>query len=214
MRCKNMLNIEKNKHNKKKRYILIVSAFFILAIVCIIFFSKNNYKTLKNGNNINNQTREKVYDNILNISSYKATLEVTINSNKNSNKYILKQSHNLNEDTQEVLEPENIKGVKTTYNNGTLRIQSDNLNITKVYNEYKNIENNDLWLSSFIEEYKTAREKNVEENEEKIINIKVNNKTKNLYLDKKTGKPTKLIVEDNNQKILIYIIYNEIEINY
>lgn len=209
-----MLNIEKNKHNKKKGYILIVSAFFILAIVCIIFFSKNNYKTLKNGNNINNQTREKVYDNILNISSYKATLEVTINSNKNSNKYILKQSHNLNEDTQEVLEPENIKGVKTTYNNGTLRIQSDNLNITKVYNEYKNIENNDLWLSSFIEEYKTAREKNVEENEEKIINIKVNNKTKNLYLDKKTGKPTKLIVEDNNQKILIYIIYNEIEINY
>lgn len=209
-----MLNIEKNKHNKKKGYILIVSAFFILAIVCIIFFSKNNYKTLKNGNNINNQTREKVYDNILNISSYKATLEVTINSNKNSNKYILKQSHNLNEDTQEVLEPENIKGVKTTYNNGTLRIQSNNLNITKVYNEYKNIENNDLWLSSFIEEYKTTREKNVEENEEKIINIKVNNKTKNLYLDKKTGKPTKLIVEDNNQKILIYIIYNEIEINY
>lgn len=208
-----MLNIEKNKHNKKKGYILIVSAFFILAIVCIIFFSKNNYKTLKNGNNINNQTREKVYDNILNISSYKATLEVTINSNKNSNKYILKQSHNLNEDTQEVLEPESIRGVKTTYNNGTLKIQSDNLNITKVYNDYKNIENNDLWLNSFIKEYKTAKEKNVEENEEKIINIKVKNKTKKLYLDKKTGKPTKLIVEDNNQKVVIYIIYNEIEIN-
>lgn len=208
-----MLKIEKNKHDKKKGCVLIVSAFFILAIVCIIFFSKNNYKTLKNGNNINNQTRDKVYDNILNISSYKATLEVTINSNKNSNKYILKQSHNLNEDTQEVLEPESIRGVKTTYNNGTLKIQSDNLNITKVYNDYKNIENNDLWLNSFIKEYKTAKEKNVEENEEKIINIKVKNKTKKLYLDKKTGKPTKLIVEDNNQKILIYIIYNEIEIN-
>lgn len=209
-----MLKLEKNKHNKKKMYILIVSAFFIFAIAFIIIFSKNNYKTLKNGNNINNQNRDKVYDNILNISSYKATLEVTINSNKNSNKYILKQSHNLDEDTQEVLEPENIRGIKTTYNNGTLKIQSDNLNITKVYNDYKNIENNDLWLNSFIEDYKISKEKVVEENEEKIISIKVNNRTKKLYLDKKTGKPTKLVVEDNNQKTVIYIIYNEIEINY
>lgn len=209
-----MLKLEKNKHNKKKMYILIVSAFFIFAIAFIIIFSKNNYKTLKNGNNINNQTRDKVYDNILNISSYKATLEVTINSNKNINKYILKQSHNLDEDTQEVLEPENIRGIKTTYNNGILKIQSDNLNITKVYNDYKNIENNDLWLNSFIEDYKISKEKVVEENEEKIISIKVNNRTKKLYLDKKTGKPTKLIVEDNNQKTVIYIIYNEIEINY
>ena len=209
-----MLKLEKNKHNKKKMYILIVSAFFIFAIAFIIIFSKNNYKTLKNGNNINNQTRDKVYDNILNISSYKATLEVTINSNKNSNKYVLKQSHNLDEDTQEVLEPENIRGIKTTYNNGILKIQSDNLNITKVYNDYKNIENNDLWLNSFIEDYKISKEKVVEENEEKIISIKVNNRTKKLYLDKKTGKPTKLIVEDDNQKTVIYIIYNEIEINY
>lgn len=209
-----MLKLEKNKHNKKKMYILIVSAFFIFAIAFIIIFSKNNYKTLKNGNNINNQTRDKVYDNILNISFYKATLEVTINSNKNINKYILKQSHNLDEDTQEVLEPENIRGIKTTYNNGILKIQSDNLNITKVYNDYKNIENNDLWLNSFIEDYKISKEKVVEENEEKIISIKVNNRTKKLYLDKKTGKPTKLVVEDNNQKTVIYIIYNEIEINY
>lgn len=209
-----MLKLEKNKHNKKQMYILIVSAFFIFAIAFIIIFSKNNYKTLKNGNNINNQTRDKVYDNILNISSYKATLEVTINSNKNINKYILKQSHNLDEDTQEVLEPENIRGIKTTYNNGILKIQSDNLNITKVYNDYKNIENNDLWLNSFIEDYKISKEKVVEENEEKIISIKVNNRTKKLYLDKKTGKPTKLVVEDNNQKTVIYIIYNEIEINY
>lgn len=209
-----MLKLEKNKHNKKKMYILIVSAFFIFAIAFIIIFSKNNYKTLKNGNNINNQTRDKVYDNILNISSYKATLEVTINSNKNSNKYVLKQSHNLDEDTQEVLEPENIRGIKTTYNNGILKIQSDNLNITKVYNDYKNIENNDLWLNSFIEDYKISKEKIVEENEEKIISIKVNNRTKKLYLDKKTEKPTKLIVEDDNQKTVIYIIYNEIEINY
>ena len=96
--------------------------------------------------NINNQIRDKVCDNILNISSYRATLEITINSNKNSNKYILQQNHNSQEDVQEVLEPESIKGIKTTYNNGSLKIQSDKLNITKTYSDYKNLENNDLWL--------------------------------------------------------------------
>ena len=172
MRCENMLKIEKYKHSKKKIYILIASAFFILIAILFIIFTKNNYKTLKKGNNINNQIRDKVCDNILNISSYRATLEITINSNKNSNKYILQQNHNSQEDVQEVLEPESIKGIKTTYNNGSLKIQSDKLNITKTYSDYKNLENNDLWLSSFIEEFKTTNEKSIEENNGKIMRIK------------------------------------------
>lgn len=195
----------KNKHSKKVIFIIIASAFFILSI----FFLEKNYKISKNGNTIN-----KVYDNILDISSYKATAEITINSNKNSNKYIVQQTHNSNEDIQEILEPENIKGLTTTYNNGVLKIQSKKLNITKIYNEYKNIDNNDLWLNTFLEEYKISDEKLVEEKEERVIKIKNNNKYKELYMDKETGKPTKLIVKDNNQKVLIYIIYNEIEINY
>ena len=208
-----MLKIEKDKHSKKKIYILIASAFFILIVILFIIFTKNNYKTLKKGNNINNQIRDKVCDNILNISSYRATLEVTINSNK-SNKYILKQTHNSQEDVQEVLEPESIKGIKTTYNNGSLKIQSDKLNITKTYSDYKNLENNDLWLSSFIEEFKTTNETSIEENNGKMMEIKNKKKQKVLYLDKKTGKPTKLVIYDDNKKEEINIIYNEIETDY
>jgi len=34
-----------------------------------------------------------------------------------------------------------------------------------------------------------------------------------LYIDKKTGKPTKMIVKDINQKTLVYILYTEITIS-
>ena len=39
-------------------------------------------------------------------------------------------------------------------------------------------------------------------------------KYKELYIDTKTGKPTKLLIQDNNKKSIIYILYNEIELNY
>ena len=47
---------------------------------------KKDYKNINIGNNISNKTLDEVEDYILNISSYKAKLEVTINSNKNTNK--------------------------------------------------------------------------------------------------------------------------------
>ena len=36
---------------------------------------------------------------------------------------------------------------------------------------------------------------------------------KQLYLSKATSKPTKLIINDINEKNLVYILYNEIKIN-
>ena len=39
------------------------------------------------------------------------------------------------------------------------------------------------------------------------------NVTKKLYIDRKSGKPTKMIVKDINQKTLVYILYTEIEIS-
>lgn len=57
------------------------------------------------------------------------------------------------------------------------------------------------------------------ENEEEIILSTKSqgknkyNKYKTLTIDKKTGKPTKLEIKDVTQNILVYILYNEIEIN-
>ena len=37
-------------------------------------------------------------------------------------------------------------------------------------------------------------------------------KYEKLYIAKETGKPTKMEIKDTNQNIIIYIIYNEINI--
>ena len=214
-----MLKIaDKLKSNKR----ISVFAVILLIILLIIFFinlSKKDYKNINIGNNISSKTLDEVEEYILNISSYKAKFEVTINSNKNTNKYLLTQSHNKDEDIQEVISPENIKGMKLVYKDNTLNIQNTMLDLKKVYNNYPYIESNNLWLNSFIDEYKSSKNRKIFDKEENIvmlieINADSKIKYKELYLDKKTLKPTKLLIQDNNKKEIIYILYNEIELNY
>lgn len=214
-----MLKLKQNFNKNKKIYIILIPILSILLIIFFINFAKNNYKTIKSGNNISNKTLEEVEQYILNISSYKATMEVTIESNKNTNKYILSQTHTDNEDTQEVLEPENIRGLKITYKDGTLEIKNTILNLSKIYNNYPYIESSNLWLNSFITEYKEQETRNIlKENEEIILKIETKNDTKirykELYIDENTGKPTKLLLKDTNKKEVVYILYTEIELNY
>ena len=206
--------------NKNRRILLFIGVLIgILLIIFIINFTRKDYKNINIGNNISNKTLDDVEEYILNISSYKAKLEVTINSNKNTNKYILTQVHNKDEDVQEIISPENIKGMKLLYKDNTLTIKNTMLDLQKVYNNYPYIESNNLWLNSFIEEYKISKNKKIfNEDENIIILIEVSTdskiKYKELYLDKKTLKPTKLLLQDNNKKAIIYILYNEIELNY
>lgn len=205
--------------NKNKRILFYaVVTIMALAIIFFINFIRNDYKTINIGNNNLNKTLEEVEDYILNIHSYKATLEATIRSNKNTNKYILKQIHNENEDIQEVIEPINIKGVKIIYKNSSLKVENTRLELEKIYNDYPYIESNNLWLNSFIEEYRNSQNRElIEKDNEIILHIQIKDdskiKHKELYLDKKTLKPTKLLIQDNNKKEIIYILYNEIELN-
>ena len=86
------------------------------------------------------------------------------------------------------------------------------------YENYEYIVNNRLWLDSFISEYKNSSSTNtiVEENQI-ILEIQskddIYNTYKRLYIDKKTGKPTKMTVADINKKMTAYILYSEIEIS-
>ena len=81
--------------NKNRRILLFIGVLIgFLLIIFIINFTRKDYKNINIGNNISNKTLDDVEEYILNISSYKAKLEVTINSNKNTNKYILTQVHN------------------------------------------------------------------------------------------------------------------------
>lgn len=205
------------KFIKSKKFLFIILAIAILLVIISIIFSKKSYETINIGNNNLNKTLEEVEDYILNIKEYTATIEVTVNSNKNSNKYLIKQNHKEKNDEQEVLEPDTIKGVKLTYKDSSLIVENSNLNLEKIYNNYPYIESNILWLNSFIEEYRNSEQRNItEKNEEIVMQIKRKNDKKiaieELILDKKTLKPTKLSIRDNSKNVIVYILYNEIEI--
>lgn len=206
--------------NCKKTYLFIIMLIIGLSLFLFIKINKNTYKKLNIGNTNINQTLDNVREYILKIEQYEAKIEVTVNSNKNTNKYIMEQSHTSdNIDKLKIIEPSNLSGVEITYNNGTLEVKNSKLDLSKIYSNYPYIEDNNLWLNSFIKDYKNTDSKNIkiEENEaEAIIELELKEsdkiKYKTLYLDKKTSKPTKLILQNNNKQDIIIIIYNEITI--
>lgn len=206
------------KNINKKKIVLLITIIIVIIIITI-FFIKFNYRTFKSGNNIN-KSEEEIINYILNISKYSAMLDVEITSNKNVNKYIIKQEVENQMNKQEIIKPENISGIISKYSENNLEIINNKMNLSKLYQDYEFIVSNDLWLNSFIELYKKdGTDSKITINENEII-LEITNKEfskyntyKKLYIDKNTGKPTKMIIENINQKTLVYILYNEIEIS-
>lgn len=205
-----------------KKPIIVLILILLLTILMLYFFiNKNNKLFNKNfniGNNITNKSIQEIEEYILNISSYEAKLEVTVQSNKNTNKYILKQKYiNSKLEEQVVMEPSNIEGLTILYENGKLTVNNTKLNLQTVYDNYEEITQNNLWLNSFIEEYKNNNNRSISEDSNYVI-MTVNTannyeKVETLYINKNTGNPEKMIIQDKNQKNMVYILYNEIRIN-
>ena len=200
--------------NKNKMLIKIIIVISIIAILGTIFFCITKSKKIKIGNTSSSQ---EMIENILNISSYESVIEVEVNSNKNVNKYVLKQTYiapNISE--QEILEPENIRGIKITKSENEIKVKNTKLNMTKIYSNYPYMTSNCLDLSTFIELYKQNGESKYEEKDDEII-LKTENeqniytKYRILYIDKKTGKPTKMEIKDNSKNTSIYILYKEVK---
>lgn len=194
----------------KKKKICVFLIFLIITLVLIfyIFFNNNTAKNLKIGNNT---TSQEIIESILNINSYETEIEVKVESNKNQNKYVIKQNYNGKDDNkQEVLEPSNIAGVKIIKEGKKLTLENTKLKLSSIFENYEYISDNNLDLCTFIEDYKKNSESNYKENNEEII-MKTSNKE--LYIDRKTGKPTKMEIVDTNKKIAVYIVYKEVIIN-
>lgn len=198
---------------------LVWISLLMIILTCIVFFCffyKNTSKVFKNGNNMSSQ---EIVDYILNISSYKANITVNINSNKNSNKYILNQEYiSPNTNKQEIVEPENIAGVKITRDENGLTVENTRLDLSNIYENYEYIADSCLDLSSFLDDYRNSNKSACEEKDNQIImKTESNNKneyTKNkiLYVDKDTLKPKRLEIKDKNQRATVNILYNEVEI--
>ena len=136
--------MKKKSKTKKIKFIIL---FLITLIIFITIFIKNHYKFSENGNNINSKQSEEIVNDILNISSYKAEIEMTVT------------------------------------------------------NIYSNDNNKEI----------------VEEKEEIVLKCKKEGNKYNVYyelnIDKKTGKPTKLLIRDVNKKEVVYIVYTKVEMS-
>lgn len=200
--------------NRNKTLKIIMIIISIMTIFFTTFFYITKSKKIKMGNNISSQ---EVIENILNISSYESIIEVEVNSNKNVNKYIIKQTYiapDISE--QEILEPQNIQGIKIKKTKNELKVENTNLNISKIYSNYPYIINNCMDLNTFIEEYKQNEKQEYEEKDNEIILETENEenpytKYRTLYINKETGKPTRMEIKDNSKKTLIYILYKEVK---
>ena len=203
--------------NKKKIFLIILILIILGVSIFLIFFNNKGAKNMKIGNNSSSQD---IVNYILNISSYEAEINVEINSNKNNNKYKIKQKYeNSGIITQEIIEPNNIKGVRITKENDNLRIENTDLNLNIILEKYAYLSDNILDLDSFIENYKNNNESKFSEKNDELILETVDNsnnknpKHKKLYIDRKTANPTKMEIKDTNKNSTIYIIYNEVKVN-
>lgn len=201
-----------------KKIILIA---IVIIVIIIAFFIKTNYKIFNLGNNISNKSADEIEKYILDINSYELTSNITIESNKNTNIYVVKESciKENNIFKQEILEPENVNGVSFIYDGTNLKVENSKLNLSTMYENYPYIGENTITLMSFINDYMESDETSISENDNEIIleaKLKNGNKYiafKKLYIDKNTVTPTKLEIGDITQKTSIYILYNEIKIN-
>ena len=203
----------KNKKIVKKIIIFILLMFLI---ILFLFFYTNKSKKIKFGNNSSSQ---EIVDYILNISSYEAIIDAEVTSNKTVNRYVIRQTYiapDISE--QEILEPENIQGIKIRKKGNSLILENSRLNLSKIYNEYRYMTDNCMDLNTFISEYKANEENIYEEiNNEIILNTENKNnpytRYRTLYISKETGIPTRMEIKENSKKTLIYILYREVKFN-
>ena len=121
----------------KKIIIILILVIVIILIASFTFFRGKMSKNLKIGNNT---TSQEIVNYILSINSYETKVEVEVKSNKNSNKYIIKQKYNgIEDNSQEVIEPNNIAGVKIIKEGKNLRLENSNLNLTSMFENYQYI---------------------------------------------------------------------------
>ena len=169
----------------KKSLIILICIILAITIISVYFINKNN----------------KIFNKNFNIGN-----NITSKSIQEIEQYILNISSN-------------IEGLTISYNEGNLTINNTKLNLQTVYNNYKYVVDNNLWLNSFIKDYRESNNKSISENSDYIVmtvDISDSNnygKIKILYINKTTGNPEKMLIQDKNQKNMVYILYSEIRIN-
>ncbi|KXZ40516.1 Outer membrane lipoprotein-sorting protein [Alkalithermobacter thermoalcaliphilus JW-YL-7 = DSM 7308] len=161
----------------------------------------------------------KLHKKISSINSYTCIADITVVGNRSPSSYTVIHSFKAPDYYKlEVLEPENLKGKVTVYQNDKVIVKNPN-----IPDEYKFIhtskENKYLFIGDFI--------KNILENEQLKISSNSNFlildtiipsksiyfHSSRLYVDKQTLKPHKMEILDYNGKVRFSVIYREFKYN-
>lgn len=188
----------------KKKYIILFFVIILLIIFFICYYNTSNF-----GNNISVNNENKVVDYILNINNYEAEIEVTVESNKTTNTYELKQCVSGDSSSLEVLSKGKIGGLKIEFKDKTLKVQNTELKLDKIYENYEPLVDNELFLNTFIKRFKESDATTYMEGNFIVFEIP---RFAKLYVDMKDSKPKKLEIKDNTKKTNICINYISIEI--
>lgn len=195
---------------RKFKIMLIWMSVFFFVFFCIYF----TYKKIQTGNNRNGTSKYDIVKQLMQIQSYEATIQVIVQTKKSINQYTLKQYYlKQNYAKQIVIEPINIANLETIYNGNTLTIRNSNLGLTKIYENYPFINENKIWLSSFLTS--NIEQMEITENEEEIKIKTCDNPysyLKTLYIHKGTNLPMKMEIIDNSTQTKVYIEYKEIKL--
>ena len=192
--------------------------YIILAIILVLFFLIFYYKNSKLGNNIINLDEKNIENILSNNLKYTSKVKVKVYSNKNENEYNLKISEDGEYNLLEAIGNNNISGLKIEKKNEDLIVKNSKLKLEKIYENYKELTDNSLFLSSFVKEYlETKNKEKIEKDGEIVIKIVLKNynkyiKYKELYINKENAKPKKLIIKDSNKQVKTSIEYTNIEI--
>ena len=143
-----------------------IFALIIIIIVSLLlcnFFIKTNYKTQQNGNN---KSIQEIEEYILNVTSYRAKIRVTVSSNKNANFYEFEQVvKGESYSRQLALSPDSLAGMEIIFENGIITVQNTKYSLSQIYENYPYATTNSLYLTSFIEGYRTSESKEIKETE-------------------------------------------------
>ena len=191
---------------------------YVFAILFILFFIIICYKFGDVGNNKNIENIDEFDKYISKIKNYKLEALVTVNSNKNSNTYSLKQECQEDKVIQNIESPDGLKLTIENYNDKII-VKNTSLALSKVFNMYKEPFRNSLGLDEFINDYNDDdRKELVEKNGYYVANVKVNNsdnkyiKSKTLYFNKEKNQIEKMEIKDINNNRTIIIEYTMVQI--
>ncbi|OPJ55253.1 germination lipoprotein GerS [Alkalithermobacter paradoxus] len=161
----------------------------------------------------------KLHKKISSITSYSCIAQVTVIGNRSPSEYTLRHYFKAPDYYElEVLEPDNIKGKITIYQNEKVIVKNPN-----VPDEYKftqkGKENKYLFVGDFVKNILQNEDLNVSSDSNFLIldtlipDRSIYFHRSRLYIDKQTLKPHKMEIVDINGKVRFSVIYREFKYN-